>query len=282
MSAKLIALLMSAGLLVHAGAEPKPNADALFQSVRMGDVAGLRAAIAAGADVNSRDPEGSTLLMYAALYTADSTSLRLLLAGGADPNAANTFGGTALIWGTGSLDKVKLLVEHGADVNARSKLGKSALMVAASRDGAGSVVAYLLAHGARSDFKDDLQGIPVIPIGGGGTTALIQASKARDGEALAALLKKGADVNVKEKNGSTALLNAIAYRNLRNIKLLLAHGAEVQRRQHRWFFGADSGGHSRRCGNGLVALGAWRESGRRRPVGQHSPDVGCLFRTCLP
>lgn len=227
MSAKLIALLMSAGLLMHAGAAPKPAADALFQSIRMGDVAGLRAAIAAGADVNSRDPEGSTPLMYAALYTADSTSLRLLLEGGADPNAANAFGGTALIWGTGSLDKVKLLVEHGADVNVRSKLGKSALMVAASRDGAGPVVSYLLAHGARSDFKDDLQGIPVIPIGGGGTTSLIQASKARDGEALAALLKKDADVNVKEKNGSTALLNAIAYRNRRNIKLLLAHGAEV-------------------------------------------------------
>ena len=155
-------------------------------------------------------------------------------------------------------------------------------MVAASRDGAGPVVAYLLAHGAHSDFKDDLKGIPVIPIGGGGTTALIQASKARDGEALAALLKKGADVNVKEKNGSTALLNAIAYRNRSNIKLLLAHGAEVNVANTGGFSALILCGHSRRCGNGLVALGAWRESGRRRPVGQQSPDAGRLFRTCLP
>ena len=151
----------------------------------MGDAAGVRAELASGADVNARDSEGSTPLMYAALYAADSACMRLLLERGADPNAANTFGGTALIWGTGSLEKVKLLIEHGADVNARSKLGKSALMVAASRDGAGPIVSYLLAHGARSDLKDDLEGMPVIPIGGGGTTALIQAAKARDGKALA-------------------------------------------------------------------------------------------------
>jgi ankyrin repeat protein len=176
--------------------------------------------------VNARDPEGSTPLMYAAFYSMDTGSLRLLLEHGADPNARNAFGGTALIWGTGSLEKVKLLVAHGADVNARSKLGKSALLVAASRDGAGPVVSYLLAHDARGDIKDELEGMPLIPIGGG-TTALMETAKARDGEALAALLKKGADVNAKEKNGSTALLNAIAYRNLRNIKLLLAHGAEV-------------------------------------------------------
>jgi ankyrin repeat protein len=186
--------------------------------------------------------------MYAALYTSDTACIRMLLEHSADPNASNGAGGTALIWGTGSLDKVKLLVEHGADVNARSKLGKSALLVAASRDGAGPIVSYLLAHGARTEFKDDLQGVPVIPIGGGGATALIQAAKARDGEALAALVKKGADVNAKEKNGSTALLNAIAYQNRRNIKLLLAHGADVS--------AANAGGFS------ALILAAIREDAR--------------------
>lgn len=216
---RFVAFLTSAGLLMQA--------DTLFQSIRAGDLAGVRAELASGADVNARDSEGSTPLMYAALYTSDAACIRRLLEHGADPNASNGFGGAALIWGTGSLEKVKLLVEHGADVNARSKLGKSALLVAASRDGAGPVVSYLLAHGARIDTKDELAGVPVIPIGGGGATALIQAAKARDGEALAALLKKGAGVNAKEKNNSTALLNAIAYQNHRNIKLLLAHGADV-------------------------------------------------------
>ena len=229
MFTKFAALLVCTGLLVYAApSQPGTPSSQLFHAVQAGDLAAVRSALAAGGEVNAKDPEGATPLMYAAFYPANADCLRLLLERGADPNIANAFGATALIWATGSLEKVKLLVEHGADVNARSKLGKSALLVAASRDGAGPVVSYLLAHGARVDFKDELQGIPIIPTGGGGATALVQASKARDGEALAVLLKHGGiDVNAKEKNGSTALLNAIAYRNHRNIKLLLDHGAEV-------------------------------------------------------
>jgi ankyrin repeat protein len=199
----------------------------LFDSIRVGDLTGMRSALNNGGSVNGRDSDGSTPLMYAALYLSDTDGLRLLLDHGADPNAANASGATALIWGTGSLEKVKLLVEHGADVNARSKLGKTALLVVASRDGAGPVVSYLLSHGARTDVKDDLTGFAALPVGGGGTSALIQAAKARDGEALAALLKRGIDVNAKEKNGSTALLNAIANQNHRNINMLISEGTDV-------------------------------------------------------
>jgi ankyrin repeat protein len=224
---KLIALFASVGLLMQAETVKQPEPNDLFHAIHAGDLAAARAELAKGANVNARDEEGSTPLMYCALYSSDAACLRLLLDHGANPNAVNAFGATALIWGTSSLEKVKLLVESGADVNARSKPGKTALMVAASQDGAGPIVSYLLAHGARTDIKDELAGIPVIPIGGGAATALIQAAKARDGEALAALLKKDVDINAKEKNGSTALLNAIAYRNHRNIKMLLAKGADV-------------------------------------------------------
>ncbi|HEY1214926.1 MAG TPA: ankyrin repeat domain-containing protein [Bryobacteraceae bacterium] len=228
MFTKGFALLACFGLLAYAAPVESPSAtEELFQAIRAGNRPAVQAALRKGGDVNGRDVDGATPLMYAALYSSDAASLQLLLNSGANPNAVNAFGATALLWGTGSLDKVKLLVEHGADVNARSKLGKTALLIAASRDGAGPVVSYLLAHGARADLKDDLSGIPTIPVGGGGTPALIQAAKARDGEALAALLKRGADVNVREKNGSTALLNAVASHNYRNAKLLITRGADV-------------------------------------------------------
>jgi ankyrin repeat protein len=225
---KATMFLACVGLLTQAAtAESRPETSDIFQSIRRGDLPGMRVALQKGEDVNSRDAEGSTPLMYAALYLPDAAGLRELLKRGADPNAANSFGATALVWATGSLEKVKVLVQHGADVNARSKLGKTALLVAANRDGAGPVVSYLLAHGARIDFKDEVTGIPLIPVGGGGASALIQAAKARDGEALAALLKLDTAVNAKEKNGSTALLNAIAYQNHRNIQMLLERGADV-------------------------------------------------------
>jgi ankyrin repeat protein len=95
MFVKFVTLLTSAGLLVHA-ATP---ADRLFQSVRAGDLAGVRSELAGAADVNARDTEGSTPLMYAALYGSDTACIRLLLERGADPDASNGAGGTALIWG---------------------------------------------------------------------------------------------------------------------------------------------------------------------------------------
>jgi ankyrin repeat protein len=94
MFVRFATLLMSAGLLMHAA-----TAERLFQSIRAGDLAGVRSELAGGVDVNARDPEGSTPLMYAALYTSDTACMRMLLEHGADPNASNGAGGTALIWG---------------------------------------------------------------------------------------------------------------------------------------------------------------------------------------
>ena len=94
----------------------------LFESIRAGDLAGMRSALNSGANVNGTYSDGSTPLMYSAFYLSDTARVRLLLNRGADPNAADALGATALIWGTGGLEKVKLLVEHGGDVNVRSKL----------------------------------------------------------------------------------------------------------------------------------------------------------------
>lgn len=222
---KHLALLAFVGLLAQAG-KIKPPED-LFALIRQGDMAGVKAAVAAGADVNAKDAEGSTPLMYAALYS-NVDCMRLLLDNGAVPNAANDLGATALLWTGARLEKVTLLVERGAEVNARSKLGKTALLIAAGRADAGPVVKYLLEHGARTDVRDELDGLPFIPLGGGANTPVMEAAKARDGQALRMLLEKNGDVNARAKNGSTALLVAIAYGNVENARLLIDHGADIE------------------------------------------------------
>lgn len=71
----------------------------------------------------------------------------LLLEQGADVNVKDKNGWTALIYATthSSLDVVKLMIEQGADVNAKDKAGKSALDVANSEE----MKKLLREHGAK-------------------------------------------------------------------------------------------------------------------------------------
>jgi ankyrin repeat protein len=99
-----------------------------------------------GADVNSRDADGTTLLMQAAVY-ATAADLEFPLVHGADANAKNKAGHMALMRAMPDIAKVKLLVEHGADVKALAE-GVTPLLIAAGTPNAEAVVRYLLQKGA--------------------------------------------------------------------------------------------------------------------------------------
>src|SRR5689334_2323958 len=93
MKIQLLAGIAACSIACHAVAgEQGP----LFQALRHGDRAKLRSAIATGTDVNSRDADGNTLLIQAAVY-ATAADLEFLLTRGADVNAANKAGHTALM-----------------------------------------------------------------------------------------------------------------------------------------------------------------------------------------
>src|SRR5712691_9460658 len=112
-----IALLCSFITLVQAQ-NPAP----LFSAIRQDDVKAVESLLRQGVDPNSRNQEGATALMYAAL-DAGPSMMKLLLANKANPNGQSSAGATALMWAAGDADKVRLLIEAGADVNATSKLG---------------------------------------------------------------------------------------------------------------------------------------------------------------
>ena len=138
---------------LSAAAYAQSNADELIQAIRNNDLASLKARLSKGAEVNTRDQRGSTLLIHAAAIGSPE-AVRLLLESGADVNAKNELEATALILGAGNIEKARMLVEKGADVNAHSKLGRTPLMIAASCDGCSATVKLLLDKGADPNAKD--------------------------------------------------------------------------------------------------------------------------------
>src|SRR5260221_5334224 len=69
----------------------------LVEAIRRTGIVAMRRALDAGGGANSRGPEGTPVLMLAALQ-ADVRCVRLLLDRGADPNATDAGGSTALMW----------------------------------------------------------------------------------------------------------------------------------------------------------------------------------------
>jgi ankyrin repeat protein len=101
--------------------------------------------------------------------------------------------------GRGFPPVTQLLLDHGADVNARYGDGLTALMWAAGHsDDAGTkdvvqVVNLLVDRGAKLDEQDDK-----------GRTALMLAAMLGHTAAAEALLARGADRTLKDKDGKTA------------------------------------------------------------------------------
>ena len=91
------------------------SADSLKEAVESKDVEAVKAAIAAGADVNAQDEYGQSVLMYA----NDPDVVRALIAAGAKVDLVNKYGMNALAAAaaTGNVPVVKALIESKANVN---------------------------------------------------------------------------------------------------------------------------------------------------------------------
>ena len=97
---------------------------AVAAAVMDGSPTALRAAIAAGADVNARDEEGIPPVMRAA-STGRLDLLHLLLAARADARATTGDGASALMAAAfgGHAEAAGLLIEHEADANIKDQQG---------------------------------------------------------------------------------------------------------------------------------------------------------------
>ncbi|MDR1740446.1 MAG: ankyrin repeat domain-containing protein [Synergistaceae bacterium] len=109
------------------------KAEAFLKLCVTGTSEDVRAAIAAGADVNAKDKDGVTALIYAAEGNNPEV-LTVLIEAGADVNAKAKNGATALACAAlfnSNPEVISVLVKAGADVNAKDDEGWTVLLHAA-------------------------------------------------------------------------------------------------------------------------------------------------------
>ena len=188
------------------------------------------------ADVNRRNPDGSTPLQWA-VYEGNLAEVKRLLRAGANVSIANNYGATpmGLAAEVGNADMIAVLLEAGANADSPDPDGMTALQMVA-RTGNVKAAQLLLDAGATIDARENW----------GGQTALMWASARRHPAMMQFLISKGADVNARstvrdyqrhiqaegrpkslDSGGLTPLLYAARENCLACVEVLLKSGADI-------------------------------------------------------
>lgn len=251
----------------------------LLQAAAAGNLEAVKAALAAGVDVNTSRRDGWTAL-HAAAERSRVEIVKQLIEAGANVNAQGFLGVTPLHWAAirgpteavvaliqagavinvetirehtplgaaaraGNVEAARVLITAGADVNGGEYMTPLALATKYARR---DVIELLVERGANiNDTRNPplhWAGAPEV------ATALMNAGanvnvRDKDGctalhlttgtwvpkaEAVKVLLEAGAHVNAKSKTGSTPLHEAVLQQHLDTVKVLIEAKAEVDAR----------------------------------------------------
>lgn len=166
--------------------------DDLLRAAELGDVRGMDQLLNRGADPNTADAKGNTLLMIAA-REGHKEVVWTLVRHKANANNRNQHGDTALMMASlrGDREIGRMLIEFGgAEVK---HAGWAPIHYAAFQDKP-DMIRYLLAKGADKDA-----------LAPNGYTALMMAARSGHTDAAKVLLYEDVDVNVRSPDGLTAL-----------------------------------------------------------------------------
>ena len=203
-----IALLWAVALM-PAAAQNAPNRQelavyaGLHEAAAKGDVAEIEKLLKEGEKPNIQDAKSRTPLHVAA-YMKQHAAAKALLAGGANPNALeiDRYDIITIAAVANDLEMLKIALDGGASArNITSRYDGTAL-IAAAHLGHAEVVKMLIAARAPLNHVNNL-----------GWTALMESVVLGNGGAnhtatLKALVEAGADVNIPDRQGTTALQHA--------------------------------------------------------------------------
>lgn len=178
---------------------------ALHAAAHRGDVAAIRAALAQGADVNSREARGRTPL-HVATFARQREAIRALVAAGARTDLLENDRYDAVTIAAVADDEATLavLLSLGASARLVTSRYDGTALIAAAHLGHEGVVRQLIAAGAPLDHVNNLHWtatIEAIVLGDGGR---------RHQATLQALLDAGANLRLTDRQGQTPLALARA------------------------------------------------------------------------
>jgi len=288
---------------------PRGGWTALMYAARQNAMGAARALADNGADLNARDPDGTSALVFAIINA--HFDLAAMLAGkGADPNVADESGMAALYAAVDmhtlgpmisrpapklvdeidAAGMVKVLLEHGANPNQRLKkpvLGRhhdggdaslaegTTALIRAAKGNDLPVMKMLLEAGASPFLTLKDYSTPLMVIAAGGARAgaySVALSVTEEGavEAMKLCVEHGADVNAFNANGQTALHRAAQRGANKIVQYLADQGAKLDMKDKQGRTALD-----------LASGGAAGGRGGRGAPGGGQPATATLLRQLM-
>lgn len=187
----------------------------------------FRTLVDAGGNIFAVAKNHETLLMWSARIGACKL-LKLLLAAGTDPHGSNKDGQNAIMLASTGGDDceevVELLLDARVDPKQRDCNGENALMLASRSSHSPMLLRKLLSAGIDPHERDANGRSMLMLVALNNRTSLLEDDEHEKlHEMVAALIAAGVGVDLRDKNGNTALMYAVVYRG--PVRILLRAGA---------------------------------------------------------